>query len=137
MYLLLEKIHSSSVKEIKLDNSCNFSDPQERSSAFNDHVSSIGRKLINAIQQNGDTPSYLIIFRRSNIDSNSKRLAVQQFFLYYLNFVNLKSFDFWSQVLFVPFLTALLYRVFFLLNGNPILMSPMEVRNSLMGKKVK
>ena len=45
MYLLREKIHSSSVKAMKLDNSCNFSDPQELSSAFNDHVSSIDGNL--------------------------------------------------------------------------------------------
>ena len=32
-------------------------DPQELSSAFDDHFSRIG--VINAIQQNGDTPSYL------------------------------------------------------------------------------
>ena len=51
-------IHSSSVKEIKLDNN-SISDPQELSSAFNDHFSSIGLKLINAIQKNGDAPSYL------------------------------------------------------------------------------
>ena len=36
-----------------------FSDPLELSSVFNDRFSSIGLKLINAIQQNGDTPSYL------------------------------------------------------------------------------
>ena len=35
------------------------SDPLELSSVFNDHFSSIGLKLINAIQQNGDTSSYL------------------------------------------------------------------------------
>ena len=45
--LTSRKIHSS------------ISDPQELSSAFNDHFSSIGLKLISAIQQNGDTPSYL------------------------------------------------------------------------------
>jgi len=53
-----EKIHSSSVKEIKLDNN-SISDPQELSSTFNDHFSSIGLKVITAIQKNGDTPSYL------------------------------------------------------------------------------
>ena len=56
--LTSRKIHSSSVKEIKLDNS-SISDALELSSAFNGHFSSIGLKLINAIQQNGDTPSYL------------------------------------------------------------------------------
>jgi len=56
--LTSRKIHSSSVKEIKLDNS-SISDPLELSSAFNDHFSSIGQKLINAIQQKGDTLSYL------------------------------------------------------------------------------
>ena len=56
--LTSRKIHSSSVKEIKLDNS-SISDSQELSSVFNDHFSSIGLKLINAIQKNGDAPSYL------------------------------------------------------------------------------
>ena len=54
--LTSRKIHGSSVKEIKLDNS-SISDPL--SSAFNDHISSIGLKLTNAILQNRDTPSYL------------------------------------------------------------------------------
>ena len=44
------KIHSSSVKEIKLDNN-SISDPRELSFVFNYHFSSIGLKLINAIQQ--------------------------------------------------------------------------------------
>ena len=56
--LTSRKIHSSSVKEIKWDNS-SISDPLELSSVFNDHFSSIGPKLINAIQQNGDTASCL------------------------------------------------------------------------------
>ena len=56
--LTSRKLHSSSVREIKLDNS-SINDPLELSSTFNDHFSSIGLKLINAIQQNGDTPSYL------------------------------------------------------------------------------
>ena len=56
--LTSRKPHSSSVREIKLDNS-SINDPLELSSTFNDHFSSIGLKLINAIQQNGDTPSYL------------------------------------------------------------------------------
>ena len=56
--LTSRKIHSSSVREIKLDNT-SINDPRELSSAFNDHFSSIGVKLINAIQQNGNTPSYL------------------------------------------------------------------------------
>ena len=56
--LTSRKIHSSSVKEIKLDNN-SISDPQELSSAFNDHFSMIRLKLINAIQKNGDAPSYL------------------------------------------------------------------------------
>ena len=45
--LTSRKIHSSSVKEINLDNS-SISDPKELSSAFNDHFSSTGLKLINA-----------------------------------------------------------------------------------------
>ena len=56
--LTSRKIHSPSVKEIKLDNS-SISDPRELSSAFNYHFSNIGLKRINAIQQNGDTPSFL------------------------------------------------------------------------------
>ena len=52
--LTSRKIHSSSVKEIKLDNSSN-SDPLELSSVFNDHFSSIGLKLIDTIQQSRDT----------------------------------------------------------------------------------
>ena len=55
--LTSRKIHSSFVKDIKLDNN-SISDPQELSFAFNDHISSIGLKLINAIQKNGDAPSY-------------------------------------------------------------------------------
>jgi len=47
--LTSRKIHSSSVKGIKLDNS-SISDPLEPSSAFNDHFSSIGLKLINATE---------------------------------------------------------------------------------------
>ena len=60
--------HSSSVKEIKLDNN-SINDPQELSSAFNDHFSSIGLKLITAIQKNGDAPSYLdyVRHRRSKL----------------------------------------------------------------------
>ena len=58
MNLLREKIHGSSVKEIKLDNN-SISDPQELSSVLNDHFASIGLRLINAIQKNGDAPSYL------------------------------------------------------------------------------
>ena len=54
----MRKIHSSSVKEIKLDNN-SISDPQELSSAFNDHFFSIGLKLVNAIQKYGDAPFYL------------------------------------------------------------------------------
>ena len=88
--LTSRKIHNSSLKEIKLDNN-SISDPQELSSAFNDHFSSIRLKLINAIQKNGDAPSYKkIMLGRPNTDSNSKPLTAQQLFLYYLNFVNLK-----------------------------------------------
>ena len=78
--LTSRKIHSSSVKEIKLDNS-SVSDPLELSSVFNDHFSRVGLKLINSIRQNGDTPSYLDYVRRPTIDSNSKPLTVQMFFL--------------------------------------------------------
>ena len=57
--LTSRKINSSSVKEIKLDNN-SISHPQELSSAFNDHFSSIGLKLMNAIQKNEDAPSFYI-----------------------------------------------------------------------------
>ena len=50
----LRKIHSSSLKEIKLDKS-SISDLLELLSAFNDHFSSIGLKLIDTIQQSRDT----------------------------------------------------------------------------------
>ena len=56
--LTSRNIHSPSIKEIILHNS-SISNPQELSSAFNDHFSNVGLKLINAIQQNGDTPSFL------------------------------------------------------------------------------
>ena len=56
--LTSRKIHSSYVKEIKLDNN-SISDPRELSFVFNDHFSSIGLKLINAIQNNSDAPSSL------------------------------------------------------------------------------
>ena len=56
--LTSRKIHSSSVKEIKLDDNC-ISDPRKLSSVFNDYFCTIGLKLINAIQKNGDARSYL------------------------------------------------------------------------------
>ena len=70
------KIHSSSAKEIKLDNS-SISDPLELSSAFNDHFSSVGLKFINAIQQNGDTPSYLDYVKETEHRFELKTLTVQ------------------------------------------------------------
>ena len=83
------KIHSSSVKEIKLDSN-SISDPQKLSSAFNDHFSSIGLKLINAIQKNGDAPSYLDYVKETEHRFELKTTDCLTIFLYYLNFVSLK-----------------------------------------------
>ena len=71
-----------------------FSDPLELSSVFNDHFSSIGLKLINAIQQNRDTPSYLDYVKETDHRFELKTTDCSKvFFLYYLNFVNLTRQD--------------------------------------------
>ena len=70
------------------------SDPLELSSVFNDHFSSIGLKLINAIQQNGDASSYLDYVKETDHRFELKTTDCSKvFFLYYLNFVNLKRQD--------------------------------------------
>jgi len=58
MNSLLGRIHNSSVKEIKLNNN-SICDPHERSSAFNDHFSTIGLKLINDNQDSGNSSPHL------------------------------------------------------------------------------
>ena len=85
----LRKIHSSSVKEIKLDKS-SISDLLELLSAFNDHFSSIGLKLIDTIQQSGDTLSYLDYVKETKHRFKLKTTDCSTVFLYYLNFVHLK-----------------------------------------------
>ena len=52
-----------------------FTDPLELSSVFNDHFSSIGLKLINVIQQSGDTRLTWIMLRRPTIDSGLDKIS--------------------------------------------------------------
>ena len=55
--LTSRKTHSSSVKEIKLDNN-SIRDPCELSSVFNNHFSSLGLTLINDIHHPTNGPSH-------------------------------------------------------------------------------
>ncbi|RMX55516.1 hypothetical protein pdam_00022901, partial [Pocillopora damicornis] len=105
----LRKIHSSSIKEIKLDKS-SISDLLELLSAFNDHFSSIGLKLIDTIQQN--------YVKETKHRFKLKTTDCSTVFLYYLKHDLLKSVLIWSQVPYQPFSIDLLYLVFFLLNAN-------------------
>ena len=56
--LTSRNIHNCSVKEIKLNNN-SICDPHELSSAFNDHFSTIGIRLINDIQDSGNSSLHL------------------------------------------------------------------------------